>query len=71
MRSIFWLNEGKRMEKTSHSTTVDNLPKSWETKILTRLRDGGIHLVSGKGHGKSNVRCALLDTFPRGKTQTL
>jgi len=51
------------MEKTSHSTTVDNLPKSWETKILTRLRDGGIHLVSGKGHGKTNAKMCITRHF--------
>jgi len=51
------------MEKTSHSTTVDNLPKSWEKKILTRLRDGGVHLVSGKGHGKTVAKMHIARYF--------
>lgn len=51
------------MEKTSHSTTMEDLPKSWENKILVRLRDGGIHLVSSKGHGKTIAKMHIARYF--------
>jgi len=39
------------------------LPKTWENKILTRFRDGGIHLVSSKGHGKSVSKMQIVRHF--------
>lgn len=50
------------MGKTQ-ATTKNNLPNSWENKILTRLRDGGIHLVSSKGHGKTVAKMHIARYF--------
>jgi|GEM_PF-4214414 len=47
-------------QRLSHSS---ELPKSWENKILTRFREGGIHLVSSKGHGKSVAKMQIVRHF--------
>jgi len=78
---IFWFNEGKRMEKTIHSTTVEKQQNNnqLETLIDEILSYGDLLLIANKGVGKTNAlkvlasemrklpetRVIIFETFPK------